>query len=47
MNRSGFDAYETDRADLHEVLNALNEYSEVYQPAVGERTPVYRKRHEG
>ena len=46
MNRSGFDAYETARADLHEVVNALEEYSDVYQPAAGDRTPVYRKRHE-
>lgn len=46
MNRSGFDAYETARADLHQVLEALQDYSEVYQPAAGERVPVFRKRHE-
>ena len=46
MNRSGFDAYETARADLHEVVNALEEYSDVYQPAAAGRVPVYRKRHE-
>ena len=45
MNRSGFDAYETARADLHEVGNALEEYSEVYQPAAGGAAPVFRKRH--
>jgi len=28
------------------VVNALEEYSDVYQPAAGDRTPVYRKRHE-
>ena len=46
MNRSGFDAYETARADLDEVLEALQEFSEVYQPAAGDRAPVFRKRHE-
>ena len=47
MNRSGFDAYETARADLHQVLEALNEYTEVYQPAAAGQVPVYRKRHKG
>ena len=45
MNRSGIDAYETSRADLSEVVDALKEYSEVYQPAAGGRVPVFRKRH--
>ena len=46
MNRSGFDAYETRRADLSGVLDALSEYSEAYQPAACEQVPVFRKRHE-
>ena len=46
MNRSGFDAYETSRADLSGVLEALSEYSEAYQPAACEQVPVFRKRHE-
>lgn len=45
MNRSGFDAYETTRADLSSVLEALAEYTEVYQPAAGDMAPVYRTRH--
>jgi len=45
MNRSGFDAYETDRAGLSSVLEALSEYSEVYQPAASGRESVFRKRH--
>ncbi|KCZ52341.1 DUF934 domain-containing protein [Hyphomonas pacifica] len=47
MNRSGFDAYETARADLHQVLEALNEYTEVYQPGAAGQVPVFRKRHKG
>lgn len=45
MNRSGFDAYITARAGLSRVMEALDEYSEVYQPAAGDRNPVFRKRH--
>ena len=45
MNRSGFDAYETARANLSSVLTALSEYTEVYQPAAGDLAPAYRKRH--
>ncbi len=45
MNRSGIDAYETSRADLSEMVDALKEYSEVYQPGSGGRVPVFRKRH--
>lgn len=45
MNRSGFDAYETERADLSGVLHALSEYSYVYQPAAGDHVPVFRQRH--
>ncbi|MGH1421096.1 MAG: DUF934 domain-containing protein [Hyphomonas sp.] len=45
MNRSGFDAYKTDRANVSNVMEALGEYSEVYQPAAGDLKPVFRKRH--
>ena len=45
MNRSGIDAYATARADLPSVLEALKEYSEVYQPGAGGQVPVFRKRH--
>jgi len=45
MNRSGFDAYQTSRADLPNVLEALNEYSTVYQRAADDRTTVFAKRH--
>jgi uncharacterized protein (DUF934 family) len=44
MNRSGFDAFETDRADLTSVLEALEEFSVVYQPAADERIPVFQRR---
>ena len=45
MNRSGFDAFETDRAELSSVIEALKEFSAVYQPAADDRTPVFRRRH--
>lgn len=45
MNRSGFDAYKTARADLSNVLEALGEFAEVYQLAAGAHEPVFRKRH--
>ncbi|MEM6901586.1 MAG: DUF934 domain-containing protein, partial [Pseudomonadota bacterium] len=45
MNRSGFDAYSTTRADLPKVLKALEEFSDVYQPAAGRRVSVFHKRH--
>lgn len=44
MHRSGFDAYETRRAGLSEVLEALNEYSVVYQPAADASVPAFRRR---
>ena len=44
MHRSGFDAYETRRAGLSEVLEALNEYSAVYQPAADSSVPAFRRR---
>ncbi|MEL7230949.1 MAG: DUF934 domain-containing protein [Pseudomonadota bacterium] len=45
MNRSGFDAYSTTRADLPTVLRALEEFSQVYQPGADERVSVFHKRH--
>ena len=45
MNRSGFDAYQTTRADLPNVTKALDEYSAVYQRAADNRTSVFAKRH--
>ena len=45
MNRSGFDAYETARADLSGVLEALNEFRDAYQPAADGRAPAFRQRH--
>ncbi|MEL8055246.1 MAG: DUF934 domain-containing protein [Pseudomonadota bacterium] len=45
MHRSGFDAYSTTRADLPNVLRALEEFSEVYQLAAAGRTSVFHKRH--
>lgn len=45
MNRSGFDAYQTTRADLANVLNALDEYSAVYQPAADGQQSVFSRRH--
>ena len=44
MHRSGFDAYETRRAGLSEVMEALNEYSMVYQPAADPSVPAFRRR---
>ena len=45
MNRSGFDAYETARADLPSVLEALNEFRDAYQPAADGRVSVFHARH--
>ena len=45
MHRSGFDAYETARADLSSVLEALKEYSAYYQPAADGTTSVFARRH--
>ncbi|ABI78200.1 conserved hypothetical protein [Hyphomonas neptunium ATCC 15444] len=44
MHRSGFDAYETARAGLSEVLEALSEYSVAYQPAADSSLPAFRRR---
>ena len=45
MNRSGFDAYQTSRADLPNVVQALEEYSAFYQPAADGQTSVFSRRH--
>ncbi len=45
MHRSGFDAFETQRASLSEVLEALREYSAVYQPAADGAGAAFRQRH--
>ena len=45
MNRSGFDAYQTSRADLTGVMKALEEYSAFYQPAADDRQSVFSQRH--
>ena len=45
MNRSGFDAYQTTRDDLANVLKALDEYSAVYQPAADGQQSVFSRRH--
>ena len=46
MNRSGFDAFETSRAGLSEILEALEEYPAFYQPAADSHKSVLRRRHE-
>ena len=45
MNRSGFDAYQTSRADLPSVVQALEEYSAFYQPAADGHSSVFSRRH--
>nr|WP_070958591.1 DUF934 domain-containing protein [Hyphomonas sp. Mor2] len=45
MNRSGFDAYQTSRADLANVVKALEEYSAFYQPAADGHPSVFSRRH--
>lgn len=44
MHRSGIDAYETRRAGLSEVTQALAEFTEAYQPAVSGPTAIFCKR---
>ncbi|MEM9938063.1 MAG: DUF934 domain-containing protein [Pseudomonadota bacterium] len=46
MNRSGFDAYQTTRADLPSIVKALGEYSAFYQPAADGNRSVFARRHE-
>ena len=43
MHRSGFDAYETRRAGLSEVVEALSEYSVVYQPVADSSVLAFRR----
>ena len=45
MHRSGFDAFETSRADLPSVLDAMGEYSSYYQPAADGARHVFAARH--
>lgn len=45
MHRSGFDAYETRRATVSEVTEALAELTVAYQPAVSGPGAAFRKRH--
>lgn len=45
MNRSGFDAYQATRADLPNVVKALEEYSAFYQPAADDQETVFSRRH--
>lgn len=45
MDRSGFDAFETERAELPSIIQALEEFSAFYQKAADEVTPVFRRRH--
>jgi len=45
MNRSGFDAYQTNRADLPKVVQALEEHSAFYQPAADGQSSVFTRRH--
>lgn len=47
MNRSGFDAFETARADLPSVLEAMSEFSSFYQPAADGARSVFAARHSG
>lgn len=44
MHRSGFDAYATSRSGLSDVIGALMEITEVYQPGCDSHVPVFRKR---
>lgn len=45
MHRSGFDSFTTARADLSNVLEALEEYSAFYQPAADGNQSVFARRH--
>ena len=46
MNRSGFDGFETTRARLSGIVEALSEYSAFYQPAADGNRSVFARRHE-
>jgi uncharacterized protein (DUF934 family) len=45
MHRSGFDAYETRRATVSEVMEALAELTVAYQPAASGPGAAFRTRH--
>lgn len=45
MKRSGFDAFETRRADLAAVLDALSEFTAFYQSAADGARSVFAARH--
>ena len=45
MNRSGFDAFETERAELPSIIEALEEFSAFYQPAADRSKSVFARRH--
>ncbi|WP_084398178.1 DUF934 domain-containing protein [Henriciella aquimarina] len=45
MNRSGFDAFETERAELPSIIEALEEFSVFYQPAADGAKTVFARRH--
>lgn len=45
MNRSGFDAFETERAELPSIIEALEEFSAFYQPAADGSKSVFARRH--
>lgn len=47
MHRSGFDAFETERADLPTLQAALNEFSAYYQPAADGARTIFAARHDG
>ena len=44
MHRSGFDAFETERAALPSILDALTEFSAFYQKAADRIDPVFSAR---
>ena len=45
MNRSGFDAFETERAELPSIVEALEEFSAFYQPAADGAKTIFERRH--
>ena len=45
MHRSGFDAFETERAPLGSATDAMEEFSSFYQPACEGARNVFARRH--
>ncbi|MBC7987192.1 MAG: DUF934 domain-containing protein [Sphingomonadaceae bacterium] len=46
MRRCGFDSFAPERPlDPEDAARALDRWSEVYQPAADDRTPIWSKRH--